>query len=369
MNIFVNYPQYWLDKYQTTDTRYLASLQLLRNFIPVETQCNKDLFSPFLLPFLARLKLTRFHSHLPTFLGRQTPVHTDSLKDFDLFLTHWFIPVFWGLSKRKTRTIISFHFCSDTYLSSLNPSFPREHVTRQYLDSILTYFVKHDALVMFTAKSCKRFQLEFPQFAAKAHHIPFFLPSVKSVSNEFVKNKMEDLQRVNLLFVGRDGKRKGIFQLLDAISNLEQQLRRQINLTIVTQATIQPELLPDVGSFRLNTQASHSEVLELMRETHLFCLPTLSDSYGIVFVEAMSNGCAILADNDEPRQEVVAENGAGICVNPNDASGLQKALQHFLGNKQFLYQCGMNSVKAFREKYSPEVVSQMYLELFNKLVD
>jgi len=222
---------------------------------------------------------------------------------------------------------------------------------------------------MFTAKSCERFQAKFPQFATKAHHIPFFLPSIKSVSDELVKNKMEDLQQINLLFVGRDGKRKGIFQLLDAISNLELRLRKQINLTVVTQTTIQPELMPDVGNFRLNTQASHSEVLDLMRETHLFCLPTLSDSYGIVFVEAMSKGCAILADDDEPRQEVVAENGAGICVNPNDASGLQNALQYFLENEQFLYQCGMNSVKAFREKYSPEVVSQMYLKLFNQLVN
>ena len=76
---------------------------------------------------------------------------------------------------------------------------------------------------------------------------------------------------------------KVFFQLLDAISNLELRLRKQINLTVVTQTTIQPELMPDVGNFRLNTQASHSEVLDLMRETHLFCLPTLSDSYGIVF--------------------------------------------------------------------------------------
>lgn len=369
MDIFVNYPKNWLDKYQTTDTRYLASLKSLRDFVPVEIHYNEDSLSPFLLPFLSRLKLTRFHSHLPTFLGRQIPINIDSLKEYDLFITHWFVPIFWGFSNRKTRTLISFHFCSQNYLKSLYPNCSYEKNARQYRNSILSHFVKYDALILFTEKSCRRFQDQFPQFASKVHYIPFFLPTVSAVSDELVKNKMEGIQKVNLLFVGRDGKRKGVFQLLNAISNLEWRIRKQINLVVITQTIIRSELIPDIGNCRINAQASHKEILEIMRETHLFCLPTLSDSYGIVFVEAMSNGCAILADDDEPRQEVVAENEAGICVNPNDISCLQRALQYFLENKHFLYQCGKNSVKAYREKYSPEVVSKMYLELFNKLID
>lgn len=368
MKVFINFPQNWAKKYSNTDITYLAYLCNLPNYIPIELSWNRSLILPRTIPYLSRLKATRFHKYLPSFFsGRHIPINKSQLYDCDLFYTFWIRPIFWGVGK-QIPNILRFHYTTLSFRQSIFPNQTEKEAYLIYHKELQTYLSGYHSFVLSTRRSLERFKQDFIDLGSKAHYIPFFLPHVNSVSEDFVKNKMMNKEQIRLLFVGRDGKRKGLFELLKAIASLNMQDRKNIHLTIITQTPFSTILLPDNTQIDWKPSVNNYEVLELMQQAHVFCLPTLSDSYGIVFIEAMANGCAILADNDEPRQEMVTDNDCGICVNPQDTPQLKKSLEYLINNREKVLQFGINAIKAFRENYSPQIVSQKYLSLFESLL-
>ncbi|MGB7070951.1 MAG: glycosyltransferase [Pyrinomonadaceae bacterium] len=68
--------------------------------------------------------------------------------------------------------------------------------------------------------------------------------------------------------------------------------------------------LPDNIKVTLTGAATNDEALQLMCDSHFFVLPTLSENFGYVFVEAMAAGCPLLI-SDRNLWDGIESNGAG----------------------------------------------------------
>lgn len=368
MKVFINFPENWSRKHWNTDINYLNNLCSLPDYIPIEVSWNNSWFLPKAVSWLSRLTKTRFNQYLPDFFsGRYIPINKSQFNDCDIFYNFWLRPIFWGVDK-KIPTILRFHYTTLRFQKSIFTGKKDEEAYLKYHKELEKDLPAYNALVLSTRRSLERFKQDFKDFGDKAHYIPFFLPNTNYVSEDFVKNKMMNTEPINLLFVGRDGQRKGLFELLKAISSLDMRDRKKVNLTIVTQIPVSSIFLPDDAKVHLSPTVNNHEVLKLMQQAHVFCLPTLSDSYGIVFIEAMANGCALLADDDEPRQEMVMDNDCGICVNPQNTFHLKKSLEYMINNREAVHKFGINAVKAFRENYDPHIVSQQYSMLYKNVI-
>lgn len=143
--------------------------------------------------------------------------------------------------------------------------------------------------------------------------------------------------RLNVLFVGRLEKRKGLKHLLRAWPYVRRQFKTA-RLIVVGEGR------PRKGYERFVAKHGWDEVLftgyvpdeELARyfhSCHIFCAPsTGQESFGIVLLEAMAAGRPIVASRIPGYEEVVADEVEGILVEPKREADLATALVRLLAD-------------------------------------
>lgn len=98
-----------------------------------------------------------------------------------------------------------------------------------------------------------------------------------------------------------------------------------------------------------------------------FCLPSLQEGFGIVFLEAMAAGLPIVAGRAGAVPEVVAHDEVGLLVDPTDADALAAALVRVLTDDGLAHRLA----SAGRERvddYTPEASARRFLEAVDDLL-
>ena len=96
-------------------------------------------------------------------------------------------------------------------------------------------------------------------------------------------------ERKRILFVGMDWRRKGGAVLLEAFGRV---LRRHPDATLVLVGDVPPLQAPNVSRVG---EVPLERVHDYFEGASVFCLPTLLEPFGIVFVEAMAHALPIVA--------------------------------------------------------------------------
>jgi glycosyltransferase involved in cell wall biosynthesis len=90
----------------------------------------------------------------------------------------------------------------------------------------------------------------------------------------------------------------------------------------------------------LGALPSQAAVQDWYQRSSIFCLPTVQEGFGIVFLEAMAQGLPIISTQATAIPEVVPHRQAGILVPPRDASALADALVELLTHAELREQYG-----------------------------
>jgi phosphatidylinositol alpha-mannosyltransferase len=178
---------------------------------------------------------------------------------------------------------------------------------------------------------------------------------------------------VNILFVGRWEKRKGLRYLLRAFGRVKAQ-RPRTRLVVVgaydqRQKRTYDRWLAENG-VRDVVFTGFVSLADLPRYHHscqVFCAPnTGNESQGIILLEAMAAGCPVVASNIEGFAAVVTHGVEGLLVRPKDEEALAGALLQMVddagGRRAMSDAC---SKKA--QDYSWERVSQRVLSYYERL--
>jgi phosphatidylinositol alpha-mannosyltransferase len=139
-----------------------------------------------------------------------------------------------------------------------------------------------------------------------------------------------------VLFLGRfDEPRKGIAVLLRALPKLVERFN-DVEILVVGRGD-EDELRKDAGELaghlRFLGQVDDAEKASAMRSADVYCAPhTGGESFGIVLVEAMAAGTAVVASDLDAFRRVLADGVAGRLVPVDDASALADGLIEMLAN-------------------------------------
>jgi len=179
--------------------------------------------------------------------------------------------------------------------------------------------------------------------------------------------------KLNVLFVGRLEKRKGVEYLLNACAEV-QKASPNFRLILVGPGTRlrrgYEELARDLRlrDVVFTDFVPNGELPKYYRSADVFCAPaTGGESFGIVLLEAMACGKPVVATDIGGYASVVAEGEDGLLVPPRDEESLARALLSLLDNKSLRQQMGAKGrVKA--EKYSWANVAQQVMDYYASLL-
>jgi starch synthase len=147
-----------------------------------------------------------------------------------------------------------------------------------------------------------------------------------------------DLSRPYVIFVGRITRQKGVPVLLRAAAGLVPEAQ----LVLCAGAADTAELLAEVTDLVDGLQASRSgvlwipemlekaEVIQLLTHAAAFACPSVYEPLGIVNLEAMACGTAVVGTRVGGIPEVVADGETGLLVPPEDPEALAVALNVLL---------------------------------------
>jgi len=124
-----------------------------------------------------------------------------------------------------------------------------------------------------------------------------------------------------LLFVGREWRRKGGPQLLEAFRAVRAR-RPEARLLVV--GTDEAPAEPGVEVF--GTIANRARMAELYATATLFTMPSLFEPWGNALTEAMAFGLPCVSTRVGGIPEIVSDGETGLLVEPGDAAGLSRAL-------------------------------------------
>lgn len=188
-------------------------------------------------------------------------------------------------------------------------------------------------------------------------------PIAPIVTESIVAHPVAERLQKEVLYVGQCYREKGIYDLVKAcslipnislkiIGSISQNVKRDLELIANNKIKIKIEGI-----------RPYDQVLEEMKRCGVFVLPSHSEGFPNVILEAMACGCPIVSTDAGAIPEMLdAENGYknGICVKACDVEGLKNAICRMLDDREYALQCGVNSQKRVNELYSmPKVWIQL----------
>ena len=178
--------------------------------------------------------------------------------------------------------------------------------------------------------------------------------------------------KLNILFVGRHEKRKGLRYLLAAYKRVKNEVpntrliivgpgnrehyERQVNKV-------------NLGDVVFAGHVSNEELPRYYNSCHLFCAPaTGEESFGIVLLEAMAAAKPIVASQIEGYASVLSHGVEGILVSPKDGQALAEALVRLLSDRSLRQEMGAKGRQKV-EKYSWQNIAQRLLQYYTRLLN
>ncbi len=111
------------------------------------------------------------------------------------------------------------------------------------------------------------------------------------------------------------------------------------------------------------------DVAEILSNLDLFVLPSTSEGFPLVLLEAMAAGRPVVATRSGGPQEIVEDGQTGLLVPPGDAEALAKGIEKLLVNPEQAADLGRNARGKVEREFSLEKMVSQYEALYERCLD
>ena len=191
--------------------------------------------------------------------------------------------------------------------------------------------------------------------------------NIKTQNMDILKKKYK-LDRPYILFVGTLQPRKNIVKLIEAFSKLD---KKDIDLVVVgKKGWLYEDILAAPGKFGVLERV---KFLDFVRDEELplfyrhalcFVMPSLYEGFGLPVLEAMREGCPVLASDVSSLPE--AGGDAALYFNPGDVSDIAAKIERVIGDEDLRKEMVEKGYKQIK-KFSWEKAAGETLKVLQKL--
>jgi len=200
------------------------------------------------------------------------------------------------------------------------------------------------------------------------HRDIFVVPNGISIVDPVHDTNDERVQGNSILYVGRLEPVKGVRYLLMAMKRVHDTIpgARLIIIGDGTERAMLEALSSQLGiqdCVRFGGEVPHEKVLTFMHQAGVFVLPSLSEGFPMVIVEALSCGLPVVASRVGGIPEIITDGTNGYLVEAKDAGALAERIL-VLVQDEHLRKKISDTNKEFVKKYSWEHVIVRLEEIY-----
>lgn len=294
---------------------------------------------------------------------------------FKAYIQFWYWMLF-----HKEITIVHVHGASDAsfwrkrIFINIAKLFNKKVIFHCHGAEFKRFSNQHKKSVSLTLKKCdciialsESWKAWFEEFF---HHNNVIV--VKNVINEPHENKIKHDKFV-LLFLGRLGKRKGIYDLLNVVTSHKFEFKDKLKLILGGDGDID-KIAEIIRKNELNDIVQYKgwvngkDKIDLLNYADAYILPSYNEGLPISILEAMSYSLPIISTNVGGIPEILEQNKNGFIMNPGDKDSLYYAIHELMNKPDLCKYMGLSSrtkVKEHLPTYVEQKLSEIYLNILN----
>lgn len=206
--------------------------------------------------------------------------------------------------------------------------------------------------------------------------LEYKLPEDKSVVihngislNEGTKTRPGNIElestKINLLFVGRFDRQKGLDILLEFFREYS---LSNINLYVIgAEVLSDQQTVPYSHNVKMLGWINNKEIDEYYKLADAIIVPSRWEGFGLVATEAMKNKKPVIASNRGALPEIVKDGETGFIFNLDDLSSLHNILQNI--DKAQLEKMGDQAYQRFQDKFTSQIMNEKIVIEYEKLLN
>lgn len=189
--------------------------------------------------------------------------------------------------------------------------------------------------------------------------------------NPKIKKFQDD--KINILFVGRLDKRKGLEYLIKAYEIIKRKYKN-IRLVVVgdgyskedCQKLVKERNIQDVV---FEGYVKDEDIPKYYATCDIFCYPSVqSEAFGITLLEAMATGKPAIVTDIKGCRDVFKESKAILFVKPKSAQALSRGISKLIENEKLRNRMAISGLKEVK-KYSWENVGKEFLKIYEDVLN
>jgi glycosyltransferase involved in cell wall biosynthesis len=205
--------------------------------------------------------------------------------------------------------------------------------------------------------------------------------AVQESSNRYLW-RPSNINKKLILFIGRFDRVKGGDIIIDAFRLLlekrrditlifigeDRGLEKQGNKIIYIEEYINNNLKDeDKDKLEYLGKMDKDELYAYRKEASIVVIPSRFDNYPNALLEAMAQGCPVIASNTGGIPEIITHNENGLLVSPGDAEQLAISIEYLLNNPALCKALSTNSIEYIKKRNTPERIGESMIEFYRSL--
>lgn len=168
---------------------------------------------------------------------------------------------------------------------------------------------------------------------------------------------------------------KGHHILLEAIQNLDPKVRNKLHMIFVGNPKPNSKdygwINSQIKKFELGESTSlisHCDTTKIYPILDIFCLPSLSEGFPLVAIEAMMAGKPVIRSNVQGASEQIIEGETGLTFESENPVDLGKKLEWLIENPKERERLGKSAQKYALEHFTITEMAKNTLEVYKKVI-
>ena len=193
--------------------------------------------------------------------------------------------------------------------------------------------------------------------------------------NERYRNENQKKESNDIVFITIASliQQKGFFTVLEALKILSGEFPN-IRYTIIGDGWDKSLIVEKINELQLHDRVkllgtlTHKQAMEVLNDSDIFVLPSVNESFGIVYIEAMYLKKIVIGSEGEGINEVIKNGENGFLIEPNNVKKLSELFKYIILNLDKLGNLREAAYKTVWQRYTWDNNARQYLKLYDKVL-